>query len=62
MLFLTCGMLLYGLDTNSKISARLKYCQGDSLNLMKHLCKTAGSISRGISITEVFSDKKMTVD
>ena len=29
---------------------------------MKHLCKTAGSISRGISITEVFSDKKMTVE
>ena len=29
---------------------------------MKHLCKTAGSISRDISITEVFSDKKMTVE
>ena len=29
---------------------------------MKHLCKTAGSISRVISITEVFSDKKMTVE
>ena len=29
---------------------------------MKHLCKTAGSISRFISITEVFSDKRMTVE
>ena len=29
---------------------------------MKHLCKTAGSISRDISIIEVFSDKKMTVE
>ena len=28
MLFLMRGMLLYGIDTNSKISARLKYCQG----------------------------------
>ena len=28
MLFLMCGMLLYGIDTDSKISARLKYCQG----------------------------------
>ena len=29
---------------------------------MKHLCKPAGSISRDISITEVFSGKKMTVE
>ena len=35
--------------------------KGDSLNLMKHLCKTAGSISRDISISEAFSDKKLTV-
>ena len=36
--------------------------KGDSLNLMKHLCKTARSISRDISISEVFSDKKWTVE
>ena len=36
--------------------------KGDSLNLMKHLCKTAGSMSRDISVSEVFSDKKLTVE
>ena len=34
----------------------------DSFNLMKHLCETAGSISRDISISEIFSDKKVTVE
>ena len=29
---------------------------------MKHLCKTAGSISRYTSISEVFSGKKLTVE
>ena len=29
---------------------------------MKHLCKTAGSISRDISTSEVFSDKRLTVE
>ena len=36
--------------------------KGDSLNLMKHLCKIAGSISRYISFSEVLSDKKLTVE
>ena len=34
----------------------------DSLNPMKHLCKTAESISRDISIGKVIIDKKMTVE
>ena len=61
MLFLICGMLLYGIDTAKSVLDQ-NTVKGDSLNLMKHLCKTTGSISRDISISEVFSDKKMTVE
>ena len=61
MPFLICGMLLYGIDTAKSLLDQ-NTVKGDSLNLMKHLCKTAGSISRDISISEVFSDKKMTVE
>ena len=61
MLFLICGMLLYSTDTAKSVPDQ-NTVKGDSLNLMKHLCKTAGSISRDISISEVFSDKKITVE
>ena len=51
----------YGIDTAKSVLDQ-NTVKGDSLNLMKHLCKTAGSISRDISISEVFSDKKLTVE
>ena len=51
----------YGIDTAKSVLDR-NTVKGDSLNLMKHLCKTAGSISRDTSISEVFSDKKLTVE
>ena len=50
----------YGIDIAKSVLDQ-NTVKGDSLNLMKHLCKTAGSISRDISISGVFSDKKMTV-
>ena len=51
----------HGIDTAKSVLDQ-NTVKGDSLNLMKHLCRTAGSINRDISISEVFSDKKMTVE
>ena len=50
----------YGIDTAKSVLDQ-NTVKGDYLNLMKHLCKTAGSISRDIYISEVFSDQKLTV-